>query len=421
MPTLKEMGDELVAKRGEIAALFTKHRNTEGELEMPLEVVEDVRRRNEELNDLDTKFQAQKSLHDMEERNRLGLSNLQQLQRVEPVEHERGEVNVQGANLRGVKSLGELFTETDSYKSAAGRHGSNARYSVDLSNEAINPAEVAVKTTMTLTAGFAAENQRRPLVVDYALRRPVVADLIPQTEVTGINAVRYMEITTFTNAAAPVAENAAKPESALAATERTVPIEVIATYLPVTNQQLDDVPMIRQVIDNQLRMMLLLTEETQLLSGSGTTPQLTGFYNKSGIQTQAKGADDTPTAIFKAMQKVRSVGFAEPSGVVLHPDDWTDIRTLKTVDGIFIWGSPAEAGPERIWGKPVIITTAATSGTGLTGDFSMWSHITRRMGITIEVGFINDDLIKNKRTILAEERLALEIYRAAAFATITGI
>lgn len=310
------------------------------------------------------------------------------------------------------KSIGELFTESEEYVKGD-KQSRDGRISLEIEN-------ASVKTTITTAAGFAPRAPRIPRVVESAQRRPVVGDLIPQTDTSEMS-ILFMEETTFTNNAAAVAENVAKPESALAWTERTQPEQIVATFVPVTNQQLMAVPQMQSLIDNRLTLMLSLAEETALLTGDGISPNLLGFYNKPGIQTQAKGADPVPDAIYKAFTKVRFTGFAEPTGVVLHPNDWQDIRLLRTVDGIYIWGSPSEAGPERVWGKQVIVTPAATENLGLTADFQLYSEIFRRMGVTIVVGLVNDDLIKNKKTVLIEEMLALVIYRATAVCTISGI
>lgn len=407
----KTVGGFIETKSQELDTFFKSH-TVDGQIKMTEDEVKEVRDRNDELGEATKRWESLREQDSIFQKNRdrLRMMDTPQHQVPFPVGGKDG-----AEEKRFTKSIGERFIEAEAFKSIKGQHSDYHRYAVEIEDHFDS-----VKTTMTTSAGFAAPNNRTDIRVGYALRRPVVADLIPQDPTT-LSAIKYMEETTFTNSAAAVAENASKPESALAWTERTVPVEVIATYLPVTNQQLDDVPGIRGIIDNRLSLMLMLVEENQLLNGSGSTPQLTGFYNKSGVQTQAKGSDPVPDAIYKAFTKVRHTGFAEPTGVVLHPNDWQDIRLLTTTDGIYIWGNPSEAGPERIWGKPVIVTTAATENTGLTGDFQLYSHISRRMAIRIVVGTINDDLIKNKQTVLAEERLSLEIYRAAAFCTITSI
>lgn len=398
-------------KADELKAFFDSHKRDDGQFKMSQEEVKEVQDRNDELAEVTKHWEGLRFLDETYQNTVKDITkvNTTAINRI-PFPTEGQQPNQQIAT----KSVGELFVESEDYKAEHRRgHSSRTKYGVEL-------PYVEFKTTMTTTAGWSAPNDRTSKVVPYALRRPVVADLIP-TDTTTLSAIRYMEETTFTNNAATVAENALKPESALALTEVTSNVQVIATTLPVTDQQLDDVPGIRAYIDGRLMLMLQLHEEVQLLSGSGTSPQLLGFYNKPTIQTEAKGVNPTPDAFYRAMTKVRHTGFAEPSGHVVHPNDWQDIRLLRTTDGIYIWGSPVEVGPERLWGLPVVITTAATEGTGLTGDFLMYSHISRKMGITVMAGFVGDDFRYNRQTLKAEMRESLEIYRGSAFCLITGI
>lgn len=404
----KKLG-EFIAERGDAAKSFLASHRKDGQLVMTQAEVEEFRQMNEELADAGKRWDMLREVEAAEASVLEQVRKLKEPNRVIPFSAGR-------AGEPEYKSIGELFTESNAYKSV-GIHRDMVQYSVELNDVDVTPA---LKTTMTTAAGYAPPNDRTGIVVPFALRRPVVSDLIP-TDPTTLSSIKYMEETTFTNNAAGVAENAQKPESAIAFTERTSPVEVIATTLPVTNQQLDDVPGIRGVIDNRLMMMVALKEEDYLLNGTGTPPQIEGFLVKTGVNTQARGTDSNVDAIFKGMQAVRTTGFAEPSGIVVHPNNWTTIRLMTTADGQYIWGSPSEIGPERIFGKPVIVTTAMTAGTALTGDFQLYSHISRRMGITILVGFVGDDFRYNRRTLLAELRESLEIYRASAFTKVTGL
>jgi HK97 family phage major capsid protein len=421
MPTLLDVERDLDQKRGELKKLFDDH-TKDGQYDFTVDQLAEVNRRNDELTDLGKQFDQLKTAEQIRRDNEEKVSSMNTPRRPEFPGSAHQKANGAQEEDAGFKTLGELFTENDGYKN---RGMGSVKVHVNLSDadmkEILNGGGMESKTTMSRTAGFAPFVPRGPRLVDFAQRRPVVADLVPQ-DTTTASAIKYMEETTFTNNAAAVAEAGEKPESALAFTERTQPVEKIATWLPVTDEQLDDVPQIRGIIDNRLTLMLLLAEEVELLTGNGSTPHLQGFLTKSGVQTQAKGADPVPSAVYKAMTLVRYTGFADPTGVVFHPNDWQDIRLLQDLNGNYIWGSPAEAGPERIWGLPIVVTTAMTENTAFLGDFRMYSHISRRQGISIEVSNSHADFfIFNKQAIRAEERLALEIYRASAFAKVTGI
>jgi HK97 family phage major capsid protein len=122
------------------------------------------------------------------------------------------------------------------------------------------------------------------------------------------------------------------------------------------------VPAARQYIDNRLGYMVKQRLDGQILNGDGTAPNIAGITDDSrtGLQTQAKRRRRRPGRVYNAMTKIRVNAFSEPNAVVFHPNDWQDFRLLRTADGIYIWGNPADAGPERIWGLRVVQTVAET-------------------------------------------------------------
>src|SRR5436305_803978 len=81
------------------------------------------------------------------------------------------------------------------------------------------------------------------------------ADRTPD-DPTDLQTIKYIRETTYTNSAAPTAEGAALPASALAYTQVSQTVELIGTTIQVTNQQMSDVPAMRGLIDG--RMMLQL-------------------------------------------------------------------------------------------------------------------------------------------------------------------
>lgn len=296
-------------------------------------------------------------------------------------------------------------------------------YEIDYGDEAIKRVlnEAEQKTLLTTAAGWAPQAIRTGRMVEFAARPVQVLDIVPGSN-TNQNAVVYMEETTFTPAATEIAEAGTYPEAALALTERNSPVRKIAVFLPVTDEQLEDVPQMQGYLNNRLPFFLRQRLDGQIVNGNGTPPNLTGLANLGGIQTQARGTDPGPDAVYKAIVKVRVTGRASPSAVVYHPTDWQNVRLLRTSDGIYIWGSPTDPGPDRIWGLPVAQCDSFAAGTAYVGDFAGFSELSEKRGIEVKVSDSHSTFfIEGKQAIRADFRVALVWYRPAAFCSVTGL
>ncbi len=278
-----------------------------------------------------------------------------------------------------------------------------------------------LKVLFQTSAGWAPESTRTGRVVD-AVTRPLQAiDILP-TGQTGQANVVYMEETTRTHSAAERAEGAAYAESTFALTEATTAVRKVTDSVPVTDEQLEDVPMAQSYLEGRLGFGVMQRLDGQAIAGDGIAPNLDGILNVAGIQTQARGADPVPDAIYKAGTLIRVTGRAIPTHVLLHPNDAQDIRLTRTADGIYIWGNPSDTGAARIWGWPIIENESLTENTGLVGSFMpLWIQLVERRGVIIEIGFVNDDFTTGRKTLRGSGRWALPVYRPPAFCTVTGI
>ncbi len=423
MKELIEKRKELEAKSAVLAAVF-KQAGEEmdlskvkkiGDLDVKaksyttVQISEEIRKLNDELTQLGkevyTLAQAEKAAQDVKEvqdRIKNPASSLTHPTSDAPTSEQESTF----------KGLGDAIVASDLFKN----HKSGTMEKGEVQGFGLKE----LKTLFQTSAGWAPESTRIGRLVDAVTRPIQVIDIIPSGQ-TGQASIVYMEETTRTHSAAERAEAAAYAESTFALTERTSSVRSIGDSIPVTDEQLADVAQVQSYLNQRLAFGVRQRLDGQILNGDGTAPNLRGILNTTGIQTQAKGSDSVPDAIYKALTKIRVTGRAMPSHVLFHPNDWQAIRLLTTSDGIYIWGSPSESGPERIWGLPVVQTDALTENTALVGDFPNFCQLFERQGIEVRMGFVNDDFTKGKQTIRAGMRLALVIYRAAAFSTIAGI
>lgn len=420
----------------EINDVFEKH----PDLDLSQDELNVVQTANKELSDLAVEIKDLSDLARMADESKRGLAEYNT-----PASDYGYSGDRPGEGGAGeFKTLGELFTDSEAYQAyKAGRLGLK-NLSIDIPTfdfkrhyewkeagiyDALRAARdlpYEVKTTITTGAGFAPKNIRSDTVIPGALQRPLVLPQLPTYNTTN-QTTKWMAETTTTNNAAPTAEGAAPAsESALAWTEQTALVEKCASYISVTQEQLDDVDNLQSIINDRLLTMHAVKEDSLALTGTGTTPQIRGFLAIVGIQTVALGAYSLPDVIALAVKNIRTdsttVSMCEPNMVIMHPTNWFQFQTLTTPDGVYIWGSPAEAvRTPQIWGMPVIITTNITLNTGLVGDFNQ-CRVARRKGVTLSMTdshgtqFTTDTL-----TIKTTSRFVIEHYRAKAFHTITAL
>ena len=255
-----------------------------------------------------------------------------------------------------------------------------------------------------------------PRIRGLPQRSLFVRSLIPVRQADG-DKVRYIRQTVATQNAAPVAAGALKPTSVYTVERVEETVRTIAHVTEALDRALlSDFDSLVDFLDNQLRLGVLLAEESQIINGNGTAPNLRGILNTVGIQTQAVGADPRADAVYKALGKVRGA-FFEPDGIVLHPNDWQDIRLTKTADGEYQTAPVTDDGVERLFGKPVITSPVIAEGTGLVGAFAVgatvWDREEARVTFS-EVG-LNDSgeemFTRNQLRWRAEERIAFGVER----------
>lgn len=270
------------------------------------------------------------------------------------------------------------------------------------------------KTTITSSTTLVPP-QRQPEIRSPAQRRMSVRDLLVNTPITS-GSLEYVKETGFTNAAAPVAETVAKPESALTFSLVTGTVRTIAHWIPASKQVLDDAQQLKSYIDRRLLFGLQIVEEDQLLSGDGTGQNLTGLIPAAtAYDTSMNIMGDTQLDKLRHGIRQLELSFHQPTGIVLHPTDWEKIELIKDDNARYIFGDPKNGGSTNVWSVPRVTTPAIAAGTFLLGDFGQGCELFDRQLATVEISTEHASFFtENKIAIRAEERLLLAIYKPLA-------
>lgn len=310
------------------------------------------------------------------------------------------------------KSIGEQFVDSEGFKAFAATGFSKTARAGDMQ---IKATLTSATTDAAGSVGDAVQNTRLPGIMPLPQRRLTVRDLLSQGRMDG-STLEYVKETGFNNNAAPVAETAAKPESDLKFDLVTTSAKVIAHWMKASRQILSDVSQLRSTIDQRLLYGLAYKEEGQLLNGDGTGQNLLGIIPQAtAYAAPITLTDPTSIDMIRLMMLQSALAEYPATGIVMHPSDWAWAETLKDTTGRYIIGNPQGSISPTLWGLPVVTTQSMTVDKVLVGAFKLGAQVFDRWDARVEAGYVNDDFTKNLVTILAEERLALAVYRPEAF------
>jgi HK97 family phage major capsid protein len=285
-------------------------------------------------------------------------------------------------------------------------------------------------TVSTATSGIL-QIGRLPDITMEARQALTVRNLLSARPTT-FQVVDFVKVNQPPAIASPVVEGAVKAENAVTFTTVSERVRTIATWIPATRQVLDDFTELLGFLKSMLPYYVNLEEEIQLLSGDGTgenlhglIPQATGF--NTALLSASRGWNKIDV-IGRAIQQVTAAKELQPTFVVMHPNDWWDIRLTKDSFGRYILGDPQQGGIQAsngfalqmfqdIFGLAVEATTSIASGTFLVGSGSpIAAEIRDRMDIQVDISTEHSDFFtRNLVAIRGEKRLALITRRPGSF------
>jgi HK97 family phage major capsid protein len=309
------------------------------------------------------------------------------------------------------KSLGRAFSESNEYKALRAGSTKSARMDVKAITNVMPPSNDA-----PLVAA-----DRLPGMITPPTRRLTIRDLLA-SGVTSSNLVEFAKENVFTDNAGPQvgasptvqAENVTKPESDITFTLASVPVVTLSHFILASRQVLDDSPMLESYINTRLLYGLKLEEETQLLNGSGAFGNISGLNTNRTAYNRHVAGDTKIDTLRRAITQLQLSEF-QAEAIIINPAQWEQIELQKDDEKNYVFASVIQAVGPTLWGLPVVATNSMPNNQFLVANLSQAAQVWDRMQATVELSREDDtNFRKNMVTILAEERIALAVYRSSA-------
>ena len=291
-----------------------------------------------------------------------------------------------------------------------------------LRNGTTKAARFEVKADMTTADNYTGEVIPADRVPGYKFdptRLVHMRQLIPQGS-TASDVVRYVKESAYTNGVAPKAEGTAVAQSDFDFTATDANVQKIGTYFRLSEEMLNDTPQLTSYLSARAPEKLLEVEDTQILNGNGTAPNLSGIitdaadFAAGGFANAIESANEFDV-LTVALNQLALANYAADY-IMINPTDFHKILLLKSSQNEYLVKDWNQGLQPRINGVPVVLSTAVTSDKYVLGNFGMGTQLWIRDNVGVE--FSREDSTNFRDgfvTVRVQERVALTNYLPNAF------
>lgn len=203
--------------------------------------------------------------------------------------------------------------------------------------------------------------------------------------------------------ATKVDEKAGKPSTEFSPDVTSDTLDTFAVYTQLTRQLIEDLPSVRDMVDQELRrdVSRAIENDAAAVLAAATLPTASG--------------SDLLAAIRVGIAEVQGKGY-NPTGILMNPADWADLD--NTVMGATLNGPVVR---QSFWGLTVIPSAAQPAGVATVGDLrSAVMHFYRSAVALYVTDSHADTFVKNVFTLLAEARGLTAVVRPQALCECSG-
>lgn len=234
---------------------------------------------------------------------------------------------------------------------------------------------------------------------------------------TDSNVIRHIRDNGGEGGPTVVAAGATKPQMDRDLSIEDANVRKIATYLRINEEMIEDIPYITSFLTNIGTEEVLAVEDTQILYGDGTGENLSGLMTNATAFAAGTSVVAAPNRfdVLRAARKQMRVAKRFPTYALVSPADYFVMTSAKDSTNNYILQGGGNGLIPTLDGVPIIEMNQIVEGDFLLGD-RLAAEIDFRKNMVVRFYEQDqDNAIKNKITIVIEERLALPIYYTAGF------